>query len=319
MLVYEKQLESDIRCRIVEALGMLEDPSTVTHLLNLLLEPHPTRLRISAALALSKIGNRSIVPTLLKLLETGHGETTFLESIVQVIGAIGEKDDAEHLLPLLSHQSIDLHVRRALIQAVATLGGHSTSLTLVQLVTTHQVPPVLGLAIIDALAQIGNRAIVPALTHMLNHVQNTIEMDIHIKCALMRLNQSQNAPELVRFCQEMTDEQKVTSTIQKYEHVLLHIVETFSQLGEPSIVPCLFRPISHRHIPRVMRLKLIHAIGQLANDAATIHDLVVELAQSDMADVIHHALWAISRRMSVVIPAGEMSSAAKMPSTGKRR
>lgn len=317
-LVSENQLDSDIRCRATEALGMLEDPSTVTHLLKLLAKTQPSKLRTSAALALSKVGDRSIVPTLFNLLDTGQDEMEVLLSIIHAIGTIGEQDNAQQILPLIARPSIDLQVRRALIHTAAILGGQSISPKLLQIVTSYQIPPVLELAIIDVLALVGNRSVVPTLTQMLTRPSNSIDMSVHIRCTLMRLNKNQTSLELLHLFRDMTSKLKLTLQTHEY-HLLLHIVDTFNQMGEPSIILYLLGLISNQQIPRITRLKFINTIGQLANDSSTIHELVLELNTSDLADAIHQALWSISRRMGVVIPSGEIVSIAKTPSPSTNR
>ena len=58
-----------------------------------------------------------------------------------------------------------------------------------------------------------------------------------------------------------------------------------------------------------MRHAIVVSIGQLANDEPTACALADLLQTSDIADVIHRALWTVSRQAGVrIIPIEELPS-----------
>lgn len=127
----------------------------------------------------------------------------------------------------------------------------------------------------------------------------------------MKLNKKEVVPHVVKLFQDMTSEQKLISSSQTSEPLLLHIIDTFRRVGDNSLVPALLPLISKKYISRSIRLQCINSIGQLDNDSTTVDTLVLELTNPDIADAVHHTLWSISRRLGVTISQGGASSATK--------
>ncbi len=300
-LVYDNQLDINIRCRVIEALGMLGNQSVVDSLLKLFIEAEQPTLQQSAALALSKIGDASVLAVMLKFLENPKSRKNVYLSAINVVVALGSTSDSLSLLSLICDEKLGIDERRALIDAVTILGDRSISLKLLHLVTNQQIPSFLRAYIIDALSKLGNRSVISELTRLLGKYTD-LETKTYILCTLGKLHSQSTSAELIKAFQDIISHRILVTTDLAYERLLLHIVDTFSQTGDPSIVPYLLPLLSNRHFQRNTRVKFVNAIGQLADDEGCVNQLVKHLNGSDITDDVYRVLWAISRRLGIVVP-----------------
>ena len=63
--------------------------------------------------------------------------------------------------------------------------------------------------------------------------------------------------------------------------------------------PALMALVQDPEVDTPVRRSVAHALGALADDVTTVRALGVLLAESNIADSVHSAMWMISRRAGV--------------------
>jgi len=81
----------------------------------------------SIATALGTLGERSVVPDLLRLLSNQQLDDYVRRSIAAALGTLGDRSVAPDLLRLLSNQQLDPNVRTSIAQSLGILANDAES------------------------------------------------------------------------------------------------------------------------------------------------------------------------------------------------
>ena len=301
-LLINEQIDPEVRKSVALALGALGEKSVVPGLLRFLQFLSDrlgnwskegwihSKIYQSIAEALGALDEKSVVPTLLQLGGKRYAYNEMRQSIALALGALGEKSVVPMLLRRLSSKGEGKYNRRNIASTLGALGEQSVVPDLLQLLGNRQVDPPLRQSIAEALGALGDRSVVPDLLQLLGNRQVDPGVRKSVALALGALGEKSVVPILL---------QMLSKNYAKSRVVCRRIAEVLGALGERSVVPDLLRLLGSKHFSEDVRQSITKAIGQLANDEQTIHELVALLQGTYSVDAIYNALWAVSQRAGV--------------------
>lgn len=302
-LLLNEKADRYVRVCIAEALGRLGEKSIVPKLLQALCNEQVDQyVRKSIAEALVQVRERSIVPQLVQLLTNEQMNQEVRESIALALGQLGERSIVPELLQLLPNQQINQSVRWSIASALGRLGERSVVPELVQLLSNEQVALGIRWDISDALGQLGERSVVPELMRLLVDRQIDPFVRWYIANALGQLGERSIVPELMR----LLSDNQVNVGVRR------HIARAVGQLGERSAVPQLLQLLANERVNLDVRRSITITLGELANDEITMHALAALLQTPDMANHVHRAMWAVSRRAGVSVLVSDRTNGQKL-------
>ena len=336
-LLSDQNLTISMRESIAACLGTLGERSIAPDLVSLLSDQQiNVYVRESIAASLGILGERSVVPNLLRLLYDQQVQLAVYRSIVSALGRLGDRSVVPDLLHLLSNESVHLNVRKAAAEALGRLGDRSVVPNLLHLISDRQIDKNMYGVVVVALSKLGERSATPKLLHLLSNqsIEKAILIDIAEALGVsgeqamsrgllkLLLNEDtyeytyQNVTAAIATAIGMLGEKsiafdllKALSNQQLEQNKRQNVAETLGRLGERSVIPSLLSLLANQNIGQNVRHAIVVSIGQLANDEPTACALADLLQTSDIADVIHRALWTVSRQAGVrIIPIEELPS-----------
>ena len=152
----------------VSALGDIGGEKAVLHLLTILGDP-ANAVRIKAAEALGKTGNKRAVEPLIGVLKDSGPEIRLLrQSVAKALGEIGDKRAVEPLIAVLTNTSGYDFLRESVAKALGEIGDKRAVEPLIAVLTNTSNFFFLRQNAAKALGEIGDKRAVEALTTALN-------------------------------------------------------------------------------------------------------------------------------------------------------
>ncbi len=291
-LLADPAVDPNVRVSIATALGALGDRSVASELLRLLADPAvDSNVRVSIATALGALGDRSVAQGLHLLLGDPRYDLFVKVRIATTLDKLGDQSVVPGLLQVLTNLQADPALRIHIATYLNTRGERSAAPVLLRILSDPQTNPAVSESIATTLGALGDQSVVPELLRLLATFQSKPNTQIHIAIALGTLGDHSVIPQLLQL---LSNPQVSLSTG-------LNIAATLRALDDRSVVPELLRLLSNPQLDPIVHTGIVNALGQLADDEATLHVLAALLPDSAIANDIYRALWHISHRIGMRI------------------
>ena len=238
--------------------------------------------RMDAAIALARLGDRSVLSRLIQALKDEDPITRHV--VVLALGELGDRSAVPALIEVLRDE--DEFVRRESAIALGTLGDRSAVPALVQALKDKDFS-VRGFAA-EALSELGDRSVIQALRKTLKdrHLKKHIKVRMAIAVALGKLGDKVGIKALVK----MLKDEEFRGAV--------YVPEELGELGDMSAVPVLkqvlLKPkfgmlgMLEGEIRRAVRLRAAKALAKLG-DKSAIPGLIDMLRDVDPYDPLFAA------------------------------
>ncbi len=267
---FESTTDEDVRYEIVQRLGALHDPGTVSFFIRLL-DDHNRDIRECAIEVLGDLGDRSATRPLMKLISLEEPNIRYL--CVQALGKIGDPECVDLLVTLL-HEPDD-NMKYVAVEALGHIGDPKAVRPLMNLAVGADSD--LKYAIAEALGRIGSAEATSILLSFLDEEDE--EVVLQAVKALGRLRDPSAVPRLIELF-ERTDK----------EELLGHIARALGEMEAPQAREHLLRVLSDAG-PE-LAVEVIGALGKIG-DAAALDGIVEAMRRLSVPEVERAAVRAI--------------------------
>jgi HEAT repeat protein len=203
-------------------------------------------------------------------------------TVAETLGSLGDQSIAPRLLAVLTKRRVDPDVRASIATALGLLGDKSVIPQLLRLLSDEKIDPSIRWRIVDALAVLGamdDEAAVPDFLSLL--ANEKIDSSVRVTVA------------------EAMGEKTVTPRLPTPIPVGREAAEALRSLGDRSKVSQLLALLPDRNLDRSMRLKIVEALGALADDRITAEGLAALLDDEEIGSEVYQALFLVSQRIGV--------------------
>ncbi|EFH88864.1 NACHT domain-containing protein [Ktedonobacter racemifer] len=321
-LLRDTQQDELLRVACIKSLAMLKDLSIVPALLAFLADPHTSKTLLSTSIiALRRIRDRSIVADVVQLLSDLFLSEDVRIEISLLVDVLYEEHIVAHLASLLHDSSLGAGLRARIATLLVHHGGSTFEEDLIHLVNDEATNISIRCAIIRGYGLKGNSAYIPLLQKLTLEKQPE-EVHNETVLALAMLGDHHALQELLQLCMQKQFAERhqrqlalrclalhsdVAELLPLLEGTTLslewriYLVRQLRKRDEKTVILPLLELLHRRVIIREVRAVIADVIGMLADDEATVHQLVDLLPGSDIANQIHQALWSVCRRAGVTV------------------
>ena len=241
--------DPELRRGALSALGATSDGS-LAPLLAVLLEDKETQVQLRAAEVLGQLGQSSVVPKLLPLLERSKSEAVVAVTAAEALDQLGDARGQQALRQAMSGKQDAARLQAAIY--LSSKGDREAQKMLTSAVSRGKVPEEGALAILTRLAQLGDSTAKENLLSRLNNTTNR-EQQLTLASTLARIGEARGR-ELLR------------DTARKPGPQQLRAAALLAALDEPGDIDLFRDVISNSDAPAPARLL---ALGGLAYVGAT--------------------------------------------------
>jgi HEAT repeat protein len=313
-LLPDQGVDPAVRINVAAALGSLGDKSVIPQFLDLLPDEEVDyKVRMAVAEALGALSDESIIPQLLRLLPDEKIDYRVRVRVAEVLGVLGDESITSRLLRLLRNEKVDYNVRMTLAEALGSMGDQSISYQLLATLSRKRIDPDVRASIATALGLLGDKSVIPELLQLLpnERIDPSIRWRIVDSLgALGAMDDEVTAPELLALLSneevdssvrvsvaESMGEKTVTPRLPGPIPVGEEAAQALRSLGDRSKIPRLLALLSDRELDRSMRLKIVEALGSLADDRITVEGLAALLDDKEIGSDVYKALFLVSQRI----------------------
>jgi HEAT repeat protein len=235
-LLSDAQLDANVRELIIECLGQFGERSVVPDLMRLLTNDTLDEevvvsltsnlgggfiyvifmsMRVGIAYVLGILGERSVVPGLMRLLTNDKLDANVHASIAIAVGKLGERSVVPELVSLLTDVRINRYFRAFMALNIGSLGERSVMPELMRLLSKGELDTSINRGIAFTLGLLGERSIVPELVHLLSDERLDVETRTAITEAINELGERSIVPELVHLLSDERLDADLRKTIAK--------------------------------------------------------------------------------------------------------
>jgi HEAT repeat protein len=329
-LLTDRTVNTDVRAALSFSTGLLGDATTISSLIKLVADPTCEKsLSICILLALSYRDYRPAVSELLHLLSQRQLRSEIRMQVAFTLGSIGDHTIMNDLASFVTNSSLDIKIRGACATAWTACAIRTRQPAALTMLTDESIERNIRINMASVIALLGDQTLL-AEVRSIQLQERDEQVRQALTCTLGILGDRSVLSELQAslLYDNIPDylHRRTADIIVRYApapiliKVLTHenvntrirvsLAQALAATGESALVPDLLTILAHPVVSEEVRVSVAEAIGILGEKKASVEKLLGlcqfyalrdPLHVSVLVDIIHQALWAVSRRAGVTI------------------